>query len=190
MKKIEFENKSARRIYDDYLKKIERNSRVLSKEDTSDLLMDFNSHIYEGIHNSDLEDEVEKLLDVLEKLGDPGEVLSPLVADKKLYQATKSFNPKQVFQAISLKIRFSFGLTIIGLLYLFLFVFLLLVPVKVFAPENTGLFYFEGNFGGFGYISYPEGYEEVMGYWFIPAVLATATLIYIGITLLLRLWRK
>ena len=49
MKRIEFKNKSAQKLYDNYLASIEKYSSVLSKEDANDLLMEFNSHIYEGL---------------------------------------------------------------------------------------------------------------------------------------------
>ena len=190
MKKLEFTNRSASRIYNNYMSAIEKHLRVLSKEDAQDLIMEFNSHIYEGILSSDIEDEVEKLLNVIEKLGNPSEILAPIVADKKLHQATRTFNPKQVLQALRLKIRYSLTMGFIGVLYLLLFVFTLFIPLKIFAPDNTGLFYKQGSFGNFGFINNPEDYQELLGYWLIPAVLAIAILMYFGITMLLRLWRK
>ena len=129
------------------------------------------------------------IISVLERLGDPAETLKPLVAGKKLKQATRTFNPKHVFQAISLNMKSSLLFGVFGLLYLFLFTFLLLIPAKLFFPEKTGLFYLNDQFQSFGFVSRASEFNEVLGYWTLPLVLAIAGIIYLLITLLMRLWR-
>ena len=190
MKRIEFKNKSAQKLYDNYLDRIGTYSSVLSKEDANDLLMEFNSHIYEGLQNLESDDEVANVISILERLGDPAETLKPLIAGKKLRQATKTFNPKHVFQAIALNIKNSLLFGVFGLLYLFLFTFLLLIPAKLIFPKSTGLFYMNNEFHSFGVMSNSSGFTEVLGYWIIPLVLAVAAIIYLLITLLMRFWRK
>ena len=97
MKQINFKEKTSQKIYADYIKRINRTTSVLAKDDQQDVLMEFNSHIYEGMARKSNGSEVDHLLDVLEKLGAPEEVLKPLIAQKKLEQATRSFNPVDVF---------------------------------------------------------------------------------------------
>ena len=99
MKQISFKQSASKRIYDDYMKRIRKTTSRLSKLDQEDILMEFNSHIFEGIQNSTAEFEIDSLLDITQKLGTPEEVLKPLIADKKLEQATKTFNPVHVFNA-------------------------------------------------------------------------------------------
>lgn len=190
MKLLDFQDTSAQRIYTQYMSRLEKGCRRLSREDRNDLLMEFNSHIFEGFQESQNKEEVAKLLDVLENLGNPDEILRPLVADKKLRQASRTFRPDQVFQAIFLKARDSILILVLGILYLSLFVFLLLIPAKIIAPDQTGLFLQGDQFAAFGIISGTEQYREVLGFWLIPLVLACSVLFYIGITMLLRLWRK
>ena len=190
MKRIEFKNTSAQKIYNDYLNRIERCSTVLSKEDTRDLLMEFNSHIYEGLQKNPTEDELERLLNIIENLGAPEEVLKPIIADKKLRQATKTFNPKHVFTAIKLNLKNSLIFGIFGFLYLLLFTSVFLIFAKIFFPSKTGLFYINNEFRSFGFIANHEGHTEILGYWFIPLILVITVILYFIITLLLRFLRK
>ncbi len=190
MKHIEFNNKSAQKLYENYINSLKRFTSVLSEEDANDLIMEFNSHIYEGLQNSESEDETENIISILEKLGDPAETLKPLIAGKKLRQATKTFNPKHIGQAIALNVKNSFVFGVFGLLYFCLFVFLLLIPAKLIWPSRTGLFLMDGEFKIFGIITATNDYTEILGFWLIPIVLAVSAIIYLFITLLMRLWRK
>ena len=130
------------------------------------------------------------MISILERLGDPEETLKPLVAGKKLRQATNTFNPKHVIQALSLNIKSSLVFGVFGILYLLLFSFIFIIPVKLFFPSNTGMFFLDDQFKGFGYLANIEGLTEVLGYWIIPMVLAFSTALYFLITLLLRLRRS
>ncbi len=49
VKNIEFKSISAQRIYNDYLKRVERTISILSEKDKLDMLMEINSHIYEAM---------------------------------------------------------------------------------------------------------------------------------------------
>ena len=46
MKQLEFKQEAAQRIYDDYIKRINRTVATLSKADQQDIQLEFNSHIY------------------------------------------------------------------------------------------------------------------------------------------------
>lgn len=152
--------------------------------------MEFNSHIYEGTINTDTPNEVDNLLAVLDKLGIPEEVLKPLVADKKLQQATKTFNPIHLIQALALNITNGISYVIFSLLYLFIFSGIFLIIAKVFNP-NVGMYYKGNEFRVLGLIKNIEHSElkEVLGYWFIPAMLIAIIILYITTTLLLKLKR-
>jgi uncharacterized membrane protein len=152
--------------------------------------MELNSHIYEAMLKGANDNEVDCLLNVIAGLGVPEEFLKPLVAGKKLDQAVRSFNPKHVFQAISLNLRSGFIYSFFGLLYLFLVSFILLIVAKIFFPANTGLFFRGSSFSAFGFITGTNGLTEVLGYWLIPLSIITALFCYFCITLLLRLKRK
>lgn len=190
MNKITFKLKAAQRVYDDYLLRVEKNISILSEIDRNELVMEINSHIYEGISACKDESEINVLLDIIGKLGAPEEFLKPLVARKKLDQAVRSYNPKYVYQAISLNIKNGIIYTLFGLLYLFLFSYVIIIFTKIFFPTHTGLFYENGTFHGIGFMKETTGLTEVLGYWIIPLSILLSLLFYFGITLLLRITRK
>ena len=112
---IKFKQKASQRIYTDYMKRIKRATASLSKINQDDIYMEFNSHIFEAIQHKNETNQLDALLDIIEKLGSPEEVLKPLVADKKLEQATKTFNPIHVFKALVL--NFTNGVSYIFFLF-------------------------------------------------------------------------
>lgn len=191
MKNIEFTDKSAQKIYDSYFRRIRRTISVLAKSDKEDVLMEFNSHIYEGLQNATEDGEVEKLLKITQGLGDPEEVLKPLVAEKKLQQATRTFNPMHIFQAIFLNIKSGIVYSIFAILYVCLFGFGVLMVFKIMYPEDTGLFLKNGEFMALGRLrTTDENITEVLGSWFIPVMFFSALIMYIIITLILKATRK
>ena len=187
---IDFKTKAAQRIYEDYMKRVGKNISALSAADKTDLLQEFNSHIYEGMTRAKAENEIDALLEITEKLGTPEEFLKPLVAKKKLNQAVKTFNPKDVFLAIVLNIKNSLIYPVFAVLYLFLFSFLIVIFTKLLSPTHTGLFFSSAGFRGFGYIREISGLTEVLGYWIILLSVIIASVLYFIITLLLRITRK
>ncbi len=186
MKPIEFEQKAAQRIYDDYIKRINRTVATLSKADQYDILLEFNSHIYESMQGSNKESEIDSLLDVLQKLGAPEEVLIQLVADKKMEQATKSFNPAHIFKALVLNISNGISYTIFAILYLILGIGVISIGAKILYPSKVGFFVYEK---GWSIGIADNSGTEVLGNWFIPVMLGAILLLYILITLMLRLIR-
>ena len=194
LKEIAFEEHISKRIYLDYLNQVRLAVKGLPKLEQEDILMEMNSHIYEGLQRANKSGEADNLLDVLEKLGRPSEVLRPLIADKKLAQATSTFNPIHVFKAIVLNITNGVSYIVFALLYLMLFAFLFLIFAKTWYPSNVGMYFKDGAFSLLGFV-YPENgdmspYTEVLGKWFIPAMVVGAILFYVLITLLLKLKMK
>ena len=189
-KKIQFRSTDAQKIYENYLKQIQSATKKLSNEDQNDILMELNSHIFESISKiNNEENEVKILLDTLEKIGIPSEILKPLIAERKLNQATKTFNPIHIFQALIL--NFSYGIIyfIFFILYLFLFSFVVLIFAKMFYPDNVGFYYKKGEifqYGGFLQDKNIQQYE-ILGIWFIPVTILLGVLFYFLISLLLKL---
>jgi hypothetical protein len=186
MKQLEFKQKAAQRIYDDYIKRTNRSISSLSKADQQDILLEFNSHIYESMQGSSLESEIDSLLDVLQKLGAPEEVLPQLVADKKMDQATRTFNPAHIFKALALNISNGISYTIFIILYLILGIGVFSIGAKIFYPDKVG-FYLHDKGWSIG-IGENSG-TEVLGNWYIPVMLGAMLVLYILITLMLKLIR-
>ena len=186
MKQLEFKQQAAQRIYDDYIKRINRTVASLSKADQQDIQLEFNSHIYDSMLGSTLETEIDSLLDVLQKLGAPEEVLIQLVADKKLDQATRTFNPAHIFKALALNISNGISYTVFIILYLILGIGVFSVGAKIFYPDKVGFYVYEKGWSvGIG----ENSGTEVLGNWFIPVMLGVLLVLYILTTLMLRLIR-
>jgi hypothetical protein len=188
---IKFEQKASQRIYSDYMKRIKKATASLSKISQDDIYMEFNSHIFEAIQHKSQANEIDSLLDIIEKLGAPEEVLKPLVADKKLEQATRTFNPVHVFKALILNFTNGISYVFFFVLYLFLFGFVFLIFAKIINPSLVGLHMKDDSFSVFvlGIMSQEDKIKnhthEVLGYWFIPAMLLAIVVFYFLITLLL-----
>ncbi len=194
-KEITFTDSNAQRIYTDYINRVRTTVKVLGKENQQEVLLEINSHIYEGtIANPEGKPEVDQLLDVLEKLGQPELFLKPLVADKQLDEAVKTFHPLKIAKALILNIGNGVSYVVFSLLYLFLFSFLFLIIAKLVNPEKVGLFYHPdhvfilGMYTDANGISYAQ-YERLGG-WFIPLMAISAAVLYILLTVSLRLKRK
>jgi hypothetical protein len=188
IQEIKFSQKASKRVYDDYMKRISKATSSLSNKDQEDIYMEFNSHIFEAMHHSGGTTEIDTLLDVLEKLGAPEKVLKPLIADKKLEQATKTFNPIHVFKALVLNFTNGFSYIVFFFLYLLLLGFILLIPAKLIYPSNIGMYYREGFHLYFGWSdkAIQNGFTELLGNWFIPVMLLSVILFYVLITFLLK----
>jgi hypothetical protein len=191
MKRIVFINPTAQKIYDDYFARVSRCISILNDDDQLEVLMELNSHIYEATHMAPPAIEVDTLVNTLEKLGAPEVVLQPAVAYKKIQQAGRSFNPVHIFQALYLNISNGVGFLVMGVIYLLTFAFGSLAVIKVISPVHTGLFLKGGQFFAFGYThDLPPGLIELLGDWFIVAVLVLMGIFYFLNTLLFRLLKK
>lgn len=194
IKEIEFKETASKRVYDSYIKRTKKAIRPLPLSDQNDILLEFNSHIYEGLQRNQNKTEIDNLLDILDKLGIPEEVLKPLVADKKMEQATKTFNPLHIIKALALNLTNGISYVIFFILYLLLFGFVYLIYAKIINPEEVGLFLQNESFLVLGKINQEKlsdtGITEVLGNWFIPIVLLSIFASYFLITYLLKLKRK
>lgn len=197
-KKIQFKDAEAQKIYENYLATIQTATRRLSKEDQNDILMELNSHIFESVmkHLAE-ENELIILKETIENIGNPKEILKPLIAEKKLNQATRTFNPIHIFTALVL--NFSFGIVyfIFFILYFILFTFPVLVVLKLIYPENVGCFYKKGEFFAYaGHFPLPHEYHEfeILGNWFIPVNIILGIIYFFIVTMLLKsfryLWKR
>lgn len=190
MKAIKFLESASQKIYNSYIQRVKRVTKSLSAVDRDEILLEINSHIYEGIQQKKDNNEIDSLLDVIERLGEPEVVLKPLVADKKLTEATKTLNPIHIFKALILNLKNGFIYFIFSILYLSLFGFIYAVIIKIINPKEVGLFIGNGTvetLGTYKSTDPNDGVNEVLGNWFIPVMLICAILLFIIITFLLKL---
>jgi len=63
-------------IVDNYLERLKKGLKGIPAKDQEDLVKEIHSHIYESFRNDPTPDEVTRILKVLDKLGEPAEVIS------------------------------------------------------------------------------------------------------------------
>ena len=62
-------------IIDNYLGRVRKHLKGLPEADRDELVLEIYSHIYESYMEAETEDEVQRVLDVLDRLGEPSEVV-------------------------------------------------------------------------------------------------------------------
>ena len=190
MKLISFRDTSTQRVYNNYIQRCKKAVRTLPDKDQEECLFEINSHIYEFLADHTSGDEMNKLLDVLDRLGPPEETLKEIVATKKIDQATRTFNPKHLLQALVLNISNGIIYFILLILYLLLLCFPILGILKFIRPDHVGYFISENGSFWFGYVATVEHSKELLGYWFIPIIMFSTGIIYMAIILILAILRK
>lgn len=63
-------------IVDNYLARLDKGLRGFPSKDREELVKEIHSHIYESFRSDPTENEVERILKVLDKLGEPADVIS------------------------------------------------------------------------------------------------------------------
>lgn len=186
---------NAAKILAIYYKRVQYIIKPLNEKDRQDIKMELDSHIYESMARNPKDDEVTTLLAALEKLGEPETFLHDVVAERKLNQARKSFNPLHIASALALNIGRgvvkSILFIIIAFVYLISFACAGLAIFKLLYPAKIGVF--TNNYGLFaaGWVNNPStGTKEWLGNWFIPVFIIIAFLLYVINTFLLRLIPK
>jgi len=189
MEKIKFDDGHARKIYTDYLNGV---SSALDKTDKpfrESILMEVNSHIFEAVSTGNAS-EAENIRRAISELGRPEDYLKDLVAEKRLDEALKAYNPIGILKHIYYFGKSSLKYSAYFVVYLFILAMPFLFFAKLFFPESTGLFYRGDKIVGFGFWRDTEGLTEVLHLWFYPAVILMMALLYFAFTAVLRKQRS
>ncbi len=178
----------SKRIWNDYFIRVNKVLKSLDQASKEEIILELKSHLFSSIENDNSSDEPTRILNAIGQLGEPEEFLKPIVADKLLSQASKSFNPANIFQALFYNVFYTtFRRAMISLVlftvYLVSIILLVTVVSKIFIPESVGLFVYESGAWLFG-VDFPEGgwrfgvntlengqeghARELLGYWLIP----------------------
>ena len=200
-KEIQFTGDDAQRVYRIYIQSVKKATQQLRREDSLEILMEFNSHLYEGSRAESSKSELSNLLDTINDLGVPQEVLKPMIAEKMVDKAARSFKPIDIYNALYLNIGNGISYIIFALLYCLVCLILFVTVLKLIYSDFTGLFigddmfllgtnfgngtvmgfFLDGSDGDF------SGATDVLGNWFIPVMLLLNLALYFIITVGLRI---
>ena len=192
---LDFQSQTALRIWNNYFKGISRILRSVPKTQREELLLELRGHLLESIAKDLAESEADRVLNAIEKLGDPEDFVRPLVADRLLFDASKTLNPKNVFVGLAFNLYTGMLRTtltiILGFGYFFLGIIVLTTILKIFFPENFGFFIKSNGIPIIGFnMDMPPGTQDVLGLWTIPIGLAISFIFYFLLTKLLRVFYK
>ena len=185
-----FNDRTTQRIWDNYFKRIRKSLNRAPHKISDELILELKSHLYESFEEDKEKSESNRLLNAIERMGDPDEFLKPIIADKLLIDASKSFNPKSIFYGIYYNLYGGIARVFLALIlwagYLIAFFFSALAVLKIFFPQRTGLFYSDKGVYYLGFMETAAG-KDVLGYYFIPIALLISAVLFWILTKLLRL---
>src|SRR5215471_3080880 len=88
------------KIVDDYLDRLKLQLRRIPAREQDELLKEIQSHIFEAYRPSTDQDETERILAVLRKLGEPGEVVSDRLPETMVRSGIRQILPLHVVGGI------------------------------------------------------------------------------------------
>jgi hypothetical protein len=183
------------RIWEQYFKRLARAIRSLDKEQRVELELEVQDHLLQAFRETSGANEAERLLTAMEHLGEPDDFIKPMLADKLLGEASRTFTPKAVFTGLYYYLfggakRVLLG-SLFGVGYVISFALMAMAVMKVFFPGHVGLLAFADGDWTFGFKLDNSGLKaDVLGYWVIPIGMAAGLLIYSALTRLLRLLKQ
>lgn len=187
-------NTVAKKIWHQYFRRVKRCAKPLKSNQQEELILEIQDHLFESLKQETGNNEAEKLLNAIDKLGDPEEYLRPIIADRLLSSASSTLNPKTIFKGLYyhlfgdiknflLSLAFSLG-------YFTAFIFAVLSIFKIFFPDNIGFFINENGGILIGIIGGESLKTDILGYWDVPLGLLVSLIIYLVLTRNLKVVRK
>jgi hypothetical protein len=190
-----FNDKVCQRIWEQFFSRIRRISRSLNDEVRRDLLLELQGHLLESFRTEEGQSESERLLDAIDKMGAPEDFLKPMLADRFIMSAQRSFNLKSVVKGLYYNAYRGTSMVVVSLLvglgYLLSISLVVSAVLKPIFPNNTGLLFLEDEDIVVGFrLGTDPIVSDPLGYWTIPIALALAALLYIGLTKFTRVLRQ
>ncbi len=183
------------RIWNRFFDQISKILRQVPKDQKDEIILELQGHVLESIMNDNSESGPDRIMNALDKLGDPEDFLRPIVADKLLSDGTRTFRPLTLFYGLYYNMFASARRFLISLVfaagYLLLFIFLSASVAKLFIPE-FGLYIHETGGFSLGLMSEEARLvsQEVLGFWLVPVGILLSVILYVILTKLLGLLMK
>ena len=176
---INFKDPASNQLWESYFANIKKYCVGLNQRQSEDIENEIKAHLFESFINQS-GSELEKLQISIEKLGEPESFMSSWVEDRLLEQmapgqkvrslwSLSRLNPKKGLKQLLVNL-------LIGMGYLFAFYFFSVAVLKVFFPDNIGLFTFPNGVPFIGFVE-SSNFKEHLGYWIIPIGLMASFLL-------------
>lgn len=190
-----FSDKVAERIWTQYFRRLDRLIRPLDEIHRRELTLEIKSHLLESLQSEMMGSEAERLLNALDRLGEPESFIGPMRADRLLTKASKSMKPKDVLKGLYYHLAGGTRKLFLGILFVLGYIlavsFVLMAALKLILPGHVGLLLFNDGDVTFGLaLDVANLKSDVFGYWIIPICLALAVGLYFGLTKLLKALKR
>jgi len=189
-----FSDKLAQKIWDQYFRRVRWCSKSINFKLQEELKLEIQDHLYESFNRETGESEAERLLNAIDKIGDPEEYIKPLVAERLLSDASQTFNPRIIAQGLYYHLWGSVKNFLSSLIFFFGYCVVLIIGLltilKIILPNYVGIFLHNNGGYSFGFDANVVNAKEVLGYWFIPIGFLLTIILYMGITRLLKVLKK
>jgi uncharacterized membrane protein len=190
-----FADPVAGRIWAQYFRRMSRLLRALDEAQARELTLEVQGHLWESFRSENAGSEAERLLNAIDRLGEPESFVGPMRADRLLEKASKSFRLKDVGKGLYYHLVGGTRKIALGVVYvmgyLLAFGLALIAVLKIVFPGHVGLFLFGDGGFVFGYTWDLTGLRtEVLGYGIIPLCGLAAVGIYLGLTRLLKALKR
>lgn len=181
-----FDDPAMIKLWNAYFSDFDRLSAPLGDEGR-ELRTDLEQHVLESIGaQTATGDPAQQLKAALERLGRPIDYLHPVLGERYIARATRTYSPVAVWKGLLHTTLAGGGrllaASLFGLGYLFIAVFVIIALSKPFWPDNVGLFRAPDGKIAAGILAGTAGYQEVLGWWSVPVALSLAMLIYLLLT--------
>ncbi len=179
-----FHDEAALHLWNDYVARIEQALRSLPASERADMRMELIAHVLESATAQAGATEVERLTQAISRMGEPADYFRPLAAKAEI-----GASPFTVLIRLGTLARRGWTSVLWTLLlatgYLISIFLTLLGVLKIFFPARVGLF-FDGERHVMGILSDTVGLQDSMGFWFVPAAIGVALLLYAALTWILN----
>jgi len=90
------------KIVENYLMRLKQHLRGLPEKDQQELIKEIHSHIYESFREDSTENEVDRILKVLDKLGEPADVISSRMSPAMVQMGKKKKLPLYILAGVAI----------------------------------------------------------------------------------------
>lgn len=190
-----FKDPVAEKIWTQYFGRMNRLLRALDETQKRELTLEIKGHLLESFESERAGSEAERLLNAIDRLGEPESFIGPMRADRLLAKASRSFRPKDVLKGMYYSLAGGTRKVFLWLLYVLGYVLViclgLIAFLKIIIPKHVGLLLYDDGDFVFGFALNLTGFRsEVLGFWIIPICAISAIGLYFGLTRLLKVLRR
>jgi uncharacterized membrane protein len=187
----------AQRLLDDYLRRLDRALRSVPEPERDEIRVEIESHLRGMAAALPQPVEVDDVLDMLYKLGEPESYVPLYLTESYLSKGFRRASPLMLARGVARWL----ASTALGYLYSFPFFLLYLISffslamgmLKLIFPQHVGIAYLSDEgpqtefwFGFTSYTHDPSKGHELLGFWTVPFVWGLGLLTALGATSLLR----